>query len=71
MQGIVKTPGSSGLYIISFEAWTIFARAVHSYTSGFWIFFQEHDTHSITKAKGLAIKHNSPAEYCRPQTKSF
>jgi hypothetical protein len=32
----MKTPGSSGLYIISFEVSTIFARAVHSYTSGFY-----------------------------------
>ncbi len=35
-QGIMKTPGSSGLYILSFEVLTIFARAVHSYTSGFY-----------------------------------
>jgi hypothetical protein len=26
---------------------------------------------SITKAEGLALKHNSLAEYCGPQTKSF
>jgi hypothetical protein len=35
-QGIMKTPGSSDLYVLSFEVWTIFARAVHSYTSGFY-----------------------------------
>ncbi len=35
-QGIVKTPDSSGLYILSFEVWTIFARVVQSYTSGFY-----------------------------------
>ncbi len=35
-QGIMKTPGSSKLYILSFEVWPIFARALHSYTSGFY-----------------------------------
>jgi hypothetical protein len=32
----MQTPVSSGLYILSFEVWTIFAHAVHSYTSGFY-----------------------------------
>ncbi len=35
-QGIMKTPGSSSLCILSFEVWTIFAHAVHSFTSGFY-----------------------------------
>ncbi len=35
-QGITKPPGSSGLCILSFEVSTIFAHAVHSYTSGLY-----------------------------------
>ncbi len=36
-----------------------------------WIFFQEHNPHSIINAEGLAMKHDSSVEYCRPQTKGF
>jgi hypothetical protein len=56
----------------------IFAHAVHSYTSGFYATHALHGyssrnmTHTVlSKAEGLAIEHNSPAEYCMPQTKSF
>ena len=77
-QSIMKTPGSSGLCILSFEVWTIFAHVVHSYTSGFYAtrvlrgYSSRNRTHTVLqKAEGLAIKHNSPAEYCRPQTNGF
>jgi hypothetical protein len=77
-QGIVITAGLSGLYILSFEVWTTFAHAVHSYTSGFYVIRALHGyssrnmTHTVLpKAEGLAIEHNSPAEHRRPQTKVF
>jgi hypothetical protein len=54
----------------------MFAHAVHSYTSGFYAthalhpYSSRNTTHTVLpKAEGLAIEHNSPAEYCRPQTK--
>ncbi len=52
-QGITKNPGSSGLCILSFEVSTIFANAVHSYTSGFYAtralhgYFSRNTTHTV------------------------
>jgi hypothetical protein len=59
----MKNPGSSGLYVLSLEVRTIFARTVQKLYSRMlchpclpWILFQEHNPHSITKAEGLAMK---------------
>ena len=77
-QGITKPPSSSGLCILSLEVSTIFAHSVHSHTSGFYAtralhgYSSKNMTHTVLpKTESLAIEHNNPAEYCRPQTKSF
>ncbi len=44
-QGIMKTPGSSGLCILSFEVLAIFAHAVHSYIS---ILYATHSLHGYS-----------------------
>jgi hypothetical protein len=75
-QSIVITHSLSDLNTLSFKVWTIIAHAVHSYASEFYAIHAVHGyssrntTHTVLpKAEGLAIEHNSPAEYFRPQTK--